>query len=480
MINDSFILQSPKDNFNEDNIDEEEAVFKVFQSSFDKEDMQDDFDMDYLYYLNNPNSKDLVPGKECDNLISNECGLLLMDDYEAVYDKFVGMKDHNMIKPEENIPNKPLFYFNLDNNQNKFKSPENKEKEEMIVIEILNEFNKDKTKDISTNPLEENKIVKKTKALKEKDKTQKRHRRKKYCREKVDTEDKCFPFTTGKGIISFSNINEEFKISNTECTSSPRAVSQASQSLDLNKDISGMQDGSIRININNNEEISNTEQIGNINDFDFKFVTKKYYISSDGKKKRVKKKRKYKPDDIRKKIKVRFHKILKNIINQNLKKVCSKEFFDFLPQCFISNVSKKTNAKFFEISLKELLSTDFLKEYNKEDYRNSKVDYNKYKKNKEVLKYLEENPDISERSGFDEIKDKKYKDILKNYFISSQFEESLYQLKEQNETPEYIREYIKKAKTYISFYGNVKNKDEDEDEDENEEECDYEKICDDN
>ena len=127
MINDSFILQSPKDNFNEDNLDEEEAVFKVFQSSFDKEDMQDDFDMDYLYYLNNPNSKDLVPKKECDNLISNECGLLLMDDYEAVYDKFVGMKDHNMIKPEENIPNKPLFYFNLDNNQNKFKSPENKE-----------------------------------------------------------------------------------------------------------------------------------------------------------------------------------------------------------------------------------------------------------------------------------------------------------------------------------------------------------------
>ena len=478
MINDSFILQSPKDNFNEDNLDEEEAVFKVFQSSFDKEDMQDDFDMDYLYYLNNPNSKDLVPRKECDNLISNESCLLLMDDYEAVYDKFVGMKDHNMIKPEENIPNKPLFYFNLDNNQNKFKSPVNKEKEEMIVIEILNEFNKDKTKDISTNPLEENKIVKKTKALKEKDKTQKRHRRKKYCREKVDTEDKCFPFTTGKGIISFSNINEEFKISNTECTSSPRAVSQASQSLDSNKDISGMQDGSMRIIINNNEEILNTEQ--NINDFDFKFVTKKYYISSDGKKKRVKKKRKYKPDDIRKKIKVRFHKILKNIINQNLKKVCSKEFFDFLPQCFISNVSKKTNAKFFELSLKELLSTDFLKEYNKEDYRNSKVDYNKYKKNKEVLKYLEENPDISERSGFDEIKDKKYKDILKNYFISAQFEESLYQLKEQNETPEYIREYIKKAKTYISFYGNVKNKDEDEDEDENEEECDYEKINDDN
>ena len=476
MINDSFILQSPKDNYNEDYLDEDEAIFKVFQSSFDKRDMQDDFDMDYLYYLNNQNSKDLVPGKESENLVSNESSLLLMDDYEAVYDKFVGVKDPNMIKPEENISNKPLFYFNFDKNQNKFKSPINQEKEEMIVIEILNEFNKDKTKDLSTNPIEESKIVKKkgkdkTKALKENGKTQKRHRRKKYCRETVDTEDKCFPFTTGKGIISFSCINDEFNLSNTECTSSPSGVSQASQSLSSKKEILGMQDENMRISNNNNEEISNyIDQIINTNDFDFKFVTKKYYISSDGKKKRVKKKRKYKPDDIRKKIKVRFHKTLKNIINQNLKKVCSKEFFDFLPQCFLSNVTKKTNAKFLELSLKELLSTDFLKELNKEDYRNSKIDFNKYKKNKEVLRYLEENPDISERSGFDAIKDKKYKDILKNYFTSAQFEESLYQLKEENENPEYIIEYIKKAKTYISFYCNVKYKEEDEDEDENENE----------
>jgi hypothetical protein len=257
MLIDSFILQSPKYNYNEDYLDEEEAILNVFQSTFDKKDMQDDFDTDYLYYLNNPNSKDLVPGKKSDNLISNESGLLLMDDYEAVYDKFVGMKDPNMIKPEENIPNKPLFYFNLDNNQDKFKSPVNKEKEEIIVIEILNEFNNDKTKDLSTKPLEESKIVQKkgknkTKDLKEKGKNQKRQRRKKYCREKVDTEDKCFPFTTGKGIISFSNINEEFKLSNTDCTSSPSGISQASQSLSSNIEISGTQDGNMRLNKNNN------------------------------------------------------------------------------------------------------------------------------------------------------------------------------------------------------------------------------------
>ena len=169
---------------------------------------------------------------------------------------------------------------------------------------------------------------------------------------------------------------------------------------------------------------------GNINtpnEFLFKFKTKKYFVAEDGKKKKVKKKRKFKPDDIRKKIKSRFHKTIKNIINENLKKAGSKELFDFLPQCFIGNVTKKANSKCFELTFKELLSTNFILELNKDDNRNSKVDYNKYMKNKKVLEYLEKNPDICRRSGFDLIKDRKYKDILKIYFTSEQFENSLIQ-----------------------------------------------------
>lgn len=46
---------------------------------------------------------------------------------------------------------------------------------------------------------------------------------------------------------------------------------------------------------------------------------------------KLKQKRKYKPDDIRKKIKSRFHKSLRNIINENLKKAGSKHFFFFAP-----------------------------------------------------------------------------------------------------------------------------------------------------
>jgi hypothetical protein len=200
------------------------------------------------------------------------------------------------------------------------------------------------------------------------------------------------------------------------------------------------------------------EYINTPNDFIFKFTTKKYFVTENGKRKRVKKKRKFKPDDIRKKIKARFHKTFKNIINDNLRKAGSKELFDFLPQCFIGNVSKKTNAKCFELTYKELLSTDFTSELKNNDYKNGKVDYNKYKKNLEVLNYLEKNPEICQLSGFDLIKDRKYKDLLKIYFSSAQFENSLNQLRDEKESPEYIQEYINRARTYISFYSNVTNK----------------------
>ena len=192
----------------------------------------------------------------------------------------------------------------------------------------------------------------------------------------------------------------------------------------------------------------------------WKFTTKKYFIGSDGRKKRVKKKRKFKPDDIRKKIKARFHKTIKNIINENLKKAGSKELFDFLPQSFIGNVSKKLNSLSLELTYKEMLSTDFNQEINSVSNSNYKVDNVKFLKNQKVLKYLEENPEILKRSGFDLIQNLKYKDLLKIYFISAQFEKSISQLKEENESKEYIQEYIYRAKTYIKFYSSYEKTEE--------------------
>ena len=45
-----------------------------------------------------------------------------------------------------------------------------------------------------------------------------------------------------------------------------------------------------------------------------------------------------------------------------------------------------------------------------------------------------------------------YADILNEYFISEEFEKSIQKLKEENETEDYIREYINKAKTYVNFF----------------------------
>ena len=186
--------------------------------------------------------------------------------------------------------------------------------------------------------------------------------------------------------------------------------------------------------------------------FDIKFVTKKYYAKENGKIRKIPKRRKFKSDDIRKKIKSRFHKELKNILNKNLKKCGSQKFFDYFPHSFISNVSKIKNSEYLNLTYKELLSLDFRKKILKDDGVINKIEHKKFLKNKEILDYLEQNPEISKLSGFSIIKDLKYKELLEKYFNSIQFEKSVLQLKNERESYEYIIKYIRKAKDYINFY----------------------------
>ena len=69
-----------------------------------------------------------------------------------------------------------------------------------------------------------------------------------------------------------------------------------------------------------------------------------------------------------------------------------------------------------------------------------------------TLGYLEKNPEISKISGFDIVKKMKYRDILKAYFSSHEFEISVKQLEEEKESEEYIQEYIYLAKNYIEYF----------------------------
>ncbi len=173
---------------------------------------------------------------------------------------------------------------------------------------------------------------------------------------------------------------------------------------------------------------------------------------------RLKHKRKYKPDDIRKKIKARFHKSIKNILNENLRKAGSKHFFSFLPQIFISSISREKNSQVLDITYRELLEKDFVSDIDEKTYKNKKVDLSKYNNNKKVLEYLDNNPQIYKGSGFDIIGNMKYRELLEQYFNSEEFDKALAKLKEENEDDEYIEEYKNKAQTYVQFFSGDKEK----------------------
>ena len=168
-------------------------------------------------------------------------------------------------------------------------------------------------------------------------------------------------------------------------------------------------------------------------------------------------KRKYKPDDIRKKIKSRFHKSIKNIINENLRQAGSKLFFSFLPQIFICTIAREKNSQILNLTYREIIEKDFLSDYegNIQKLKNRKSDIIKYKKNLKVLEYLDKNPEISQNSGFDIISNMKYSKLLDEYFKSEEFERSILKLQEENEDKEYIAQYIKKAKNYVNFFSNI-------------------------
>ena len=175
---------------------------------------------------------------------------------------------------------------------------------------------------------------------------------------------------------------------------------------------------------------------------------------------KIKHKRKYKSDDIRKKIKARFHKSLKNIINENLRKAGSKKLFTFLPQVFISSVSREKNREVLNLSYREILQKNFV---NEEDKKKCKTirrdDLYKYKRNLSVLEYLDKNPNICYNSGFDIISKMKYCDLLNEYFNSEEFKKAIIKLREEEEDEDYIKEYIHKSQNYVKFFtSNLNNK----------------------
>ncbi len=481
---DCFMLESPKEKYE---ISEEELFQNIFPSKIEKIENFDEINMQKLYYLNNQSSQ---KAKIKNNSTKKEEALneiLLIDDYEAVFNKLESNEDEqgndanvndessfgNEIYEKEDY-NKPSFVKNVVSENKCFFPMMNDNIELIIKVEEPTKKNKNKNNQFSIPEVKKNKIRKNHSKKKNNiinNQTREKKKRGPYKKkskkvEQINTEDICFPFSSGKGL--FNGINPVIQLNQSLSSIDYFSVSNENDNDYAGNEQSFTTESKIKKSIfdedrkeEENFRLNAAAMINTSNDINWwKFTTKKYFIGSDGKKKRVKKKRKFKPDDIRKKIKARFHKTIKNIINENLKKAGSKELFDFLPQSFIGNVSKKLNSISLELTFKEILSTDFSQEINSVSNSNNKVDNVKFLKNQKVLKYLEENPEILKRSGFDLVQNLKYKDLLKIYFISAQFEKSINQLKDENESKEYIQEYIYRAKTYIKFYSNYENTEE--------------------
>ena len=159
--------------------------------------------------------------------------------------------------------------------------------------------------------------------------------------------------------------------------------------------------------------------------------------------------KKYDPYNIRKKVKSGFHKILKNILNAKLEIAGSKLFFEYLPQVFITNISKKENKNILNLTLEEILSKNFCLG---KDVKSSSI-MDKYYHNLKVLKYLENNKEISKKANFNNIKDMKYYEVFNEYSNSKEFEKEILRLhKKENDI--YIKRYINRAIHLIDFFNN--------------------------
>ena len=91
-------------------------------------------------------------------------------------------------------------------------------------------------------------------------------------------------------------------------------------------------------------------------------------------------------------IKSIFHKVIKNINNDSLKKVDCNKLFDFLKQSFIANITIKLNNIASNYTYEEII-------YNRYFFKNLKLNQNsknidKYNSNIDVQNFLDKNPKI--------------------------------------------------------------------------------------
>ena len=110
------------------------------------------------------------------------------------------------------------------------------------------------------------------------------------------------------------------------------------------------------------------------------------------------------------------------------------------------------------LTLRELIEYTYMKlikdeKYNKKVHNKTliKAAKEKYKNNCQVLEYLDSIQEIHLKSVWEQIRNTKYVDLLRDFFQSNEYEKSVEKLKEDKY---YIDSYKYFAETYIEFFLN--------------------------
>ena len=164
-----------------------------------------------------------------------------------------------------------------------------------------------------------------------------------------------------------------------------------------------------------------------------------------GKKKKNITCRKENTDNINKKIKTRFLKLLRNYMNKKLKAARCKKQFKYIQQTCASNTNKDFNKEMLSMKLKDFFTKNILVSMNVKNIK--KTDLTNYEYNKKVYEHL-----IKNNYNFDFL-DKTFIELFDEYLNSKQFEEEIDNLRNNNkEKLEYIKNYIIKAIIFRNHY----------------------------
>ena len=163
-----------------------------------------------------------------------------------------------------------------------------------------------------------------------------------------------------------------------------------------------------------------------------------------------KKTRKEMPDEIRKKIKSRFFKDLRKFINKLFIENDIEKKLEFLPQDFISNISKPENKSMLDKTLEQIILE------NSDDNSENDNNEDKNKNNLILLDFLKEkeNQNKYKIRKIYNIFNTKIRELFNEYLKSDEFEQSIIRLKEEGNYSEYIKDYIIKAEEFVNYFSN--------------------------